>query len=314
VYGREYIFIFLLVVGSLSLLPLLGSQSPQKVTSTPKPELTNTQQLISSPTLVLEVGITPSPFPIQTKSATGIPTSLPTEITDAKGALMVLVPAGEFIMGSNNGSVDEQPTHVVDLDAFYMDKYEVTNRLYRVCVDVAICLPLENRSSATHTRYYSNSEYDNFPVIFVNWNMAQSYCEWRGARLPTEAEWEKAARGNSNFTYPWGEVVNCDHANYGKCNGDVVSVNVYDSGKSMYGIYNMAGNVWEWTNDWYSEVYYQNSLLDNPQGPDNGKQKVLRGGSWSDNNSEVRSANRYAEVPTNFNGFVGFRCVANVIP
>ena len=239
---------------------------------------------------------------------------LSTKIIDVFGIEMNLVPAGEFTMGSDEGGSDEQPVHQVYLDTFYMDKYEITNAQYKVCVDAAYCLPLTNNSSATRKSYYNNSEYDHYPVIYVDWNMAQSYCNWRGVGLPTEAEWEKAARGNSHITYPWGEVANCDRANFGGCIGDTSEVGAFDGGQSIYGVYDMAGNVLEWVADFYSPSYYQESYTPNPQGPVTGKYKVLRGGAWNDYDNEVRSTNHFIDEQSSLNHFVGFRCAKDVTP
>ena len=227
---------------------------------------------------------------------------------------MAYVPAGVFAMGNDRGSADEQPIHPVNLDAFYIDQFEVTNGFYKACVEARVCPPVRNKSSATRSSYYDDSDFDTFPVIFVNWNMAQTYCKWRGARLPTEAEWEKAARGGTNVTYPWGDTPDCNLANYGNCVGDTSSVTIYALGQSRYGSYHMAGNVWEWVSDWYADDYYQSSPQENPQGPDTGKDKVLRGGSWKDNYADIRSVNREAKDPAYTSNTIGFRCAKDANP
>jgi formylglycine-generating enzyme required for sulfatase activity len=241
-------------------------------------------------------------------------TSLPSYRIDAKRVPMAYVPASVFAMGNDRGSLDEQPIHPVNLDAFYIDKFEVTNGFYNACVEAEACQPVKNKSSATRSSYYDNRRYTRFPVIFVDWNMAQTYCEWRDARLPTEAEWEKAARGGSNFTYPWGDNPDCNLANYGNCLGDTSGATIYDLGQSRYGIYQMAGNVWEWVSDWYADDYYRSSPQDDPQGPDLGNEKVLRGGSWKDDYVEIRSVNRKAENPAHFSNLIGFRCAKDANP
>lgn len=240
-------------------------------------------------------------------------TSLPRYIEDAKGVSMAYVPEGVFLMGNDGGSTDERPTHSVHVEAFYIDTYEVTNGLYKACVQAGVCQRVK-KNSATRSNYYDDRHFVRFPVIFVDWNMAQTYCEWRGARLPTEAEWEIAARGGSNPTYPWGNDLNCNLANYGNCLDDTSGVIVYDLGQSRFGTYHMAGNVWEWVSDWYSETYYRSSPADNPQGPETGTEKVLRGGSWNDNDFEIRSMNREAERPTFSSNAIGFRCAKDANP
>lgn len=241
-------------------------------------------------------------------------TTLPDYLLDDKRVPMAYIPEGVFPMGNDRGSADEQPIHPVYLDAFYIDKFEVTNGFYKACVQAKKCQPVRNKGSAIRSYYYDNREFETYPVIFVDWNMAQAYCKWRGARLPTEAEWEKAARGGTNVTYPWGDTPDCNLANYGNCLGDTSSVTIYDLGQSRYGNYQMAGNVWEWVSDWYSAVYYLSSPRENPQGPDTGKQKVLRGGSWKDDYAEMRSVNRRAQNPASYSNTIGFRCAKDANP
>ncbi len=215
-------------------------------------------------------------------------------------------------MGSSETSSDERPIHAVNLSAYYIDKYEVTNAAYERCVEAGACLPPNQSRSSTRTAYYSNPEFDEFPVIYVDWTMAKTYCEWRGDRLPTEAEWEKAARGTDGRMYPWGEGIACDKLNYNNCKGDTTKVGSYLDGVSPYGLYDMAGNVWEWVNDWYDSNYYQSSPASNPLGPSSGQYRVLRGGSWGDSDNVVRSANRNYNTPVFIYGDVGFRCARSL--
>ena len=223
-------------------------------------------------------------------------------------------------MGSDNGASDEQPVHTVHLDAFYVDKYEVTNALYKACADAGVCQLPKDTSSKARSNYYGNPEFDDYPVIYVDWNMAKIYCEtWRGAHLPTEAEWEKAARGTDGRTYPWGEDSGgegseCSKANYYEdCATDTTKVGSYESGKSIYGAYDMAGNVLEWVADWYSETYYQTSPSANPLGPDSGQYRVLRGGSFSTKNDvNLRSAARSSSPPSVSLWNIGFRCARSI--
>jgi formylglycine-generating enzyme required for sulfatase activity len=208
---------------------------------------------------------------------------------------------------------DEEPPHTVSLEAYYIDIYEVTNALYAVCVDDGSCQPPTNFGTDTRPSYYGNPEFDYYPVIYVDWGMANTFCDWRDARLPTEAEWEKAARGTDGHKYPWGDEVDESHANYNNSIGDTAEAGDYDSGISPYGVYDMAGNVWEWVADYYSDTYYRNSPFENPLGPDSGTEHVLRGGSWYDTADLIRTTVRLKEPNPVDNNF-GFRCARDANP
>ena len=247
------------------------------------------------------------------------------EMIDHTGVVMRFVSAGKFTMGSEEpfSPMQEKPAHEVFLDAFYIDKYEVTNKLYKTCVDAGTCQPPLDFSSFTHSSYYNNPEFENYPVIAVSWNMAKAYCEWRGAQLPTEAQWEKAARGTDARTYPWGEEISCDKANYWpkdeSCIGDTTGVGAYESNVSPYGVYDMAGNVKEWVADWYSPVYYSDSPASNPLGPASGagEERVIRGGSWISNDQGVGTTSRHWVRNSSGNApyyshDLGFRCAHGI--
>jgi eukaryotic-like serine/threonine-protein kinase len=233
-------------------------------------------------------------------------------------AEMVLVPAGEFVMGNAEGGTDEQPVHRVYLDAFYIDVYEVTNRLYKQCVDAEKCKPPAIFSSFTHSSYFGDSEFDNYPVTYIGWEDAKTYCEWVGKRLPTEAEWEKAARGTDGRIYPWGNEWDGTRGNVELRTGDTELVGSYPAGASPYGALDMTGNVWEWVADWYYDHYYAESPSHNPQGPSTGQYRGLRGGGWADDYFNSRATDRYNFTyptfrfdfyyPTFRYNFVGFRC------
>jgi formylglycine-generating enzyme required for sulfatase activity len=240
------------------------------------------------------------------------------EITGKDGAPMVLVPAGEFTMGSNDGSDDEKPVHQVSLDAYYLDKYEVTVGRYAKFLDAT------GFNGPPKWATMNESLHQKRPIVNVDWSDASNYCEWAGKRLPTEAEWEKAARGTDGRIYPWGNAPPDPlRANYGKEKWNdhtaLVPVGQLKDGKSSYGIYDLAGNVWEWVSDWYDQDYYATSPSRNPKGPENGKYKVLRGGSWDFVPENLRSARRDFNIPLapsyespayrNFNS--GFRCAKN---
>jgi formylglycine-generating enzyme required for sulfatase activity/tetratricopeptide (TPR) repeat protein len=227
------------------------------------------------------------------------------------GVYMSLVPAGSFEMGSEDGTADVKPVHTVKLDGFYIDQYEVTNERYAECVDAGVCDPPLDARSSTRESYYGHALYANYPVIFVNWAAAKTYCEWRDARLPTEAEWEKAARGGlEGALYPWGdEIPDCSLANYNDgayCYGDTMPVGSFPP-YGKFELYDMAGNVWEWTADWYDSNYYASSPRSNPTGPNKGDHRVLRGGSWSFIDNALRVANRYYH-PASMSISIGFRC------
>jgi formylglycine-generating enzyme required for sulfatase activity len=229
------------------------------------------------------------------------------EVVGKDGAPMVLVPAGEFMMGSNDGEGDERPVHWVCLDAFSIDKYEVTTTRYAAFLQATARRAPERWNEVSHV---SDGER---PVIGVDWHDADAYCRWAGKRLPTEAEWEKAARGPDGRKYPWGnEEPTTRHANFGKSSWNgyttLITVTEQEAGKSPYGAYGMAGNVWEWVADWYDKTYYQNSPDRNPTGPASGQAKVLRGGSWGNNPRAVRSATRNGLYPTDRYDNRGFRC------
>ena len=224
---------------------------------------------------------------------------------------MVLVPGGEFTMGSPAGDADEQPAHRVLVDSFFMDKYEVTVRQYGVFLQEA------GGDRPSEWKTMNKTANQNRPVMGVDWADAARYCKWAGKRLPTEAEWEKAARGTDGRLYPWGNDPPTPlHANFGKTgsndHGSLAPVGTLEHGKSPYGIYDMAGNVWEWVSDWYDDAYYKNSPPQNPAGPSMGGFKVIRGGSWASGPRNLRSADRYWDPPS-FRSlyFPGFRCAKN---
>jgi formylglycine-generating enzyme required for sulfatase activity len=225
---------------------------------------------------------------------------------------MVFVPEGEFLMGSPDSddmaSDDEKPQHTVMLDAFWIDRYEVLNAQYAACVRAESCAPPSSTSSSSREMYYGNPEYDAYPVIHVSWEDARRYCEWAGQRLPTQAEWEKAARGTGGQMYPWGNEFIRDYVNADGVVGDTTAVGAYPQGISPYGALDMSGNVWEWVNDWYDPGYYANSPTDNPPGPSEGEYRVLRGGSYSDGPGSVRAAAHNDYSPDSNNNELGFRC------
>jgi formylglycine-generating enzyme required for sulfatase activity len=232
------------------------------------------------------------------------PRSVPLEVP------MAVVPEGPFGMGSDSGQAleDERPQHEVWLDRFTIDVYEVTTGQY------AAFLTAETRPAPWLWETVDLSLHGERPVIGVDWHDADAYCRWAGKRLPTEAEWEKAARGTDGRLYPWGnQEPTSKLANFAlgarfSYNQVLMAVDHFEEGKSPFGLYHMAGNVWEWTQDWYGSHYYQISPRRNPPGPPEGQFRVLRGGSWSDLPKYLLSYGRFKLLPGTRNSYTGFRC------
>ncbi|MDE2704416.1 MAG: SUMF1/EgtB/PvdO family nonheme iron enzyme [Gemmatimonadota bacterium] len=245
------------------------------------------------------------------------------------------VPAGYFAMGSAEGRTDEQPVHQVYLDEFYIDRFEVNNDQYAAFLndiggnaDEEGHLLLDVRDPDAQIHYHE--EYaplpgtEQRPAAEVSWYGARAYCTWAGMQLPTEAMWEKAARGTDGRIYPWGNSIDRSRANYGKegcCRGDAsdgffdsAPVGSYQRGISPYGAYDMGGNVWEWVVDWYGEDYYAQSPERDPQGPDAGISRVLRGGSMSSDPYRLRTTDRGGLPPSVTYIIIGFRCAARELP
>ncbi len=308
-------------------------------TATPRPPADTPLPSTNTPTA-------PTDTPASTTSL-GVGSTM---IWEKDGMEMVYVPAGEFLMGSpdGEGEDDEHPQHTVYLDAFWIDKTEVTNAMfakfvesesYQSTVEKSGCgwvyLPEKkdwNCVSGADWRHPRGpdsdlSGLDSHPVVQVSWFDAKAYCQWAGKRLTTEAEWEKAARGTDGRTYPWGNEwdvhttkrlnftdknINFDWSDKEADDGYqyTAPVGSYPAGASPYGALDMAGNVWEWVADWYDGNYYANSPSRNPTGPDSGDARVLRGGSWFNFGYFVRAAFRVRDVPDIRGDFVGFRCLA----
>ncbi len=226
------------------------------------------------------------------------------------GSVLIYIPAGDFIMGDNGF---DAPIHTVNLDAYWIQQTKVTNRMYEQCVKTGACTPPTQTLGGP---VFGNPEFANHPVVGVNWEQAQTYCAWIQGSLPTEAQWEKAARGLSANIYPWGNSEpSCDLLNYANCNGTTNSVTAYEAGKSPFGLWDMAGNVFEWVYDWYDPNYYSQSPSANPMGPENGQYRVVRGSSFESAEEQVASAIRRFDEPTDNRRDTGFRCaVANPQP
>jgi formylglycine-generating enzyme required for sulfatase activity len=254
----------------------------------------------------------PSPTPIPTLGVGSV------RFSEKDGMAMVYIPAGEFEMGNADGDEDEKPVHTVFLDAYWIDQTEVTNAMYAKCVEDGVCeFPIDTKSD-TLMNYFSDPDFQNYPVINIALIMAESYCFWADRRLPTEAEWEKAATWDEieqrKDPYPWSTDMDCSMANYkdsefGSCVGDTMPVGSYINSGNAYGIFDMIGNVWEWTADWYDENYYANSPYENPKGPENGTLKVMRGGSFINDETVVSPTHRGQNIPSLAPFSAGIRCV-----
>jgi formylglycine-generating enzyme required for sulfatase activity len=284
---------------------------------------------------------TPTEAPTATPIEEPTPSAGETWTRPADGMVMVYVPGGEFKMGSDDGGdyalqlcseyrsdcerewfEDERPVRTVALDGFWIDRTEVTNGQYRQCVGAGTCDPPPRIGSYTRDTYYDDSVYDEHPVVWVAWHQAAGYCAWAGARLPTEAEWEYAARGPEGWVFPWGNKFDGTRLNYCDVNcpldwadetvddgyADTAPVGSYPGGVSWCGALDMAGNVSEWVADWYDSDYYRRLPPRNPPGPPSGLRRVLRGGSWDLETYRVRSAYRRGPLPGVTLYSWGFRC------
>jgi formylglycine-generating enzyme required for sulfatase activity len=331
------------VVGAL-LVGLVGQGLGwwPRAEPTEAPTEVPTAALTGIPTDVPTEVLTRAPTPTSTAEPTEEPklSAGATWSRPADGMVMVYVPAGEFEMGSDDDDVDyalqlcneyhgdcergwfedEQPVHTVALDGFWIDRTEVTNTQYQQCVESGACDPPAESGSYTRDSYYGNNAYADYPVIWVNWQQAVDYCEWAGARLPTEAEWAYAARGPEGRVFPWGDQFDGTRLNYCDANckfdwaddavddgyADTAPVGSFSVGASWCSALDMAGNVWEWVADWYG--HYPPGRQVNPAGPSSGENRVLRGGSWFCGPYDVRSASRVRFPPASRDYHWGFRC------
>ena len=282
------------IAGALAVVALLfwGGINLVKNLSSSTPEPTRTSQAVATKTSV------------STTPALGIGSTM----TGKDGMTLLYIPSGNFQMGSNDGNVDEKPIRIVFVDAYYIDKTEITIAMYILCVAEGTCVAPTFIRSNTREDYYENPKYHNYPVLYVTWFDANAYCEWVGRRLATETEWEKAARGTDKRVYPWGNNINQTFANYGNSVNDTSLVGEYPAGASFYGALDMGGNVWEWVYDWYTA--YPGSMPSNIENnPFYGTlYRVLRGGSWHDSDAYIRSSTRNIGTPTTVGNAIGFRC------
>ncbi len=263
------------------------------------------------PTAAPMAVVTQTPIIIKAPTATPILDIGSTRVSSIDNMTMVYVPSGDFLMGSPDavGEDDEHPQHTVYLDAYWIDQTEVTNGMYELCVNEGACTPPSNNSSNTRSFYYGNFTYYDYPVIYVDWDQAQAYCKWAGRQLPSEAQWEKAARGTDGQVYPWGNnSPDSFLTNYNSIVGDTTEAGNYPFGDSPYKVKDMAGNVWEWVADWYYNRIYYSQSQSNPIGSTLGEFHVLRGGSWTNYIYNIRSAYRSKDSPSSASSNIGFRC------
>ncbi len=308
----------------ISILFFLAACAPSSHSSpTPDMAALATQmwvQLSVQETLSAAAQPTPTPEPPPTPTPLWRSTPLPTPenvynhppvYNPYNQMELVYVPAGDFIMGASAHDSDrepsEEPQHTVYLDTFWISKTQITNSMFNACVNAGIC-----QYSASHTTNprYLDPFYASHPVVYISWDMAQTYCAWTGGRLPTEAEWEKAARGTEGARYAWGEErPRLKFVNAGNFYGTTTAVGMFPYGQSPYGALDMGGNVREWVSDWYDPNYFQHSPASNPQGPETGEKKVLKGACYSDEIRYCRPSNRLAHEPGSPGAVRGFRCV-----
>ncbi|MDE3040112.1 MAG: formylglycine-generating enzyme family protein [Nitrospirota bacterium] len=280
---------FLLAVLALAALPIIGII--RGTTLTPFEESPGTSQ-DSAPTEPLDPSQDSHEEPVSEE--------------------MVSIPAGPFIRGTDHGGFDEQPQRTLVLDTFAIDRYEVTNFQYQQFVEAT-----GHRKSGPPSRYAKNMRKMrgiNQPVVYVSWEDAEAYCRWKGKRLPTEAEWEKAMRGTDGRLWPWGNVEQPNGANWARVrDGHDVTASVGSvlTDKSPYGVMDGAGNVMEWVADWYAESYFKEAPEQNPQSPEYGTFRVLRGGGYATTGGDIRITSRSKMVPDFRDETIGFRCAVS---
>lgn len=318
-----------LATPSILLIFVLAACAPAVSSSV----LPATPQPVSSP----KGAASPTDTPTEVAPNESTPTVIPVTNTESPstnertspidGMPQVHIPAGVLRMGgldiyADRG--DEFPAHTVSFDTFWIDKLEVTNAMYMLCVQAGACVPPHDWTSDKRASYFNNEEFKDYPVVNVTWEQAEIYCTWANRRLPTEAEWERAARGDDFRNYPWGDEPPSElYANYNHIINDTTRVGSYAIGASPFGALDMAGNVWEWVADLYGTEYYKISPDHNPTGPEvsNTYLRVIRGGSFQDEWSSLRVSKRGAALGPNFglryddpnrNGKysskIGFRC------
>ena len=284
-----YVFLYKQEIKGV-FFPTITYTSTSTATSTNTPTLTST----TTPTFTPDLG-------------EGAGMTMPRE---ADGMVMVYVPAGTFTMGSMTGDADERPVHQVFLDAYWIDQTEVTFSMYGLCFKAGRCAAPKAEGAASRAAYLTSPTFADYPVVDIDYYDASTYCRWAGARLPSEAEWEKSARGIDDRLFPWGDAdPSCLYANFGGtsgCAGGMLPGGSFPTGASAFGVFDLSGNAWEWVADWYGP--YPGDTVENPTGPASGTEKGLRSGSWNSLSDEIRLSNRGRSDPTISFGTIGFRC------
>ena len=280
----------------------------------------------------------PTAFPTNTPPAINAPVEVSAgndsgseRVSSVDGMPQVFIPDGTFRMGGLDADarIDEKPDHNVTLKAFWMDKLEVTNAMFTLCVKAGACEPPQEFTSGTRDSYFNNAEFNDYPVVYVTWAQASGYCTWAGRRLPTEAEWERSARGDDFRTYPWGDDrPDSSRGNFNYFVGDTTRVGDFPAGASPFGILDLAGNAAEWVNDYFDSKYYAKGVTMNPPGPGDRSEyfnRVVRGGTYQDAFVDVRLSNRASVLGSNLDATevtsreylgeyspkIGFRCASD---
>jgi formylglycine-generating enzyme required for sulfatase activity len=323
-------FVLLLVIFGIVILIRSGVLGEPKSTAVPTKDVnqvvaemnaTMTAQVAAKTQAVLmqtatSVALTANaPTPTETPTPTAEPPLGTNRTSPIDGMVQVFVPSGSFLMGSTDADTEaeyqEKPQHTIYLDGYWFDQTEVTQGMFKRCIASGTCPDVVH--DLEQNPNFTNPDYDNHPAIYVTWDQAKTYCERVGRRLPTEAEWEKAARGTDGRLYPWGDTP--PNGNQALFNNAIVGtrpVGSYPDGISPYGVLDMIGNVREWVADFYSEYYYGESAERNPTGPTEAKDNVhvLRGAAWTDAVHYTRIAMRFHHVPWSPGDNRGFRCAA----
>jgi len=312
-------------------IPVLSSTPTSSLTLTLQPSITSTETFASTEIV--------TPDSTATKAFTPTPTLGigSTMTSDKDGMVMVYMPEGDFVMGSSAQDAfsicasiynickksqfnNLEPKHNIYLDSFWIDKTEVTNEMFKKCVDAGVCeIPPKEQNDFTYggdawLTSYDSLEYAKYPIVRVSWEEANRYCVWMERRLPTEAEWEKAARGPSGNIYPWGNDLSGSNLYFEKQLATLSPVGQFPNGASFYGVLDLAGSVWEWVSDWYDASYYNQSPKDNPQGPSVGQEKSIRGGYHDILATIAPSMMRTWADPNLASNHVGFRCARDANP